>query len=393
MAIYRHYVDNVSGATGNGGTGPSDAHFYISQAIAGISNGGYDAANDLSIVYVKSTGVTYSEEGIDIASVAGYEIKVIGTNSSFVEDGSRPMVSNASDYFMRGAFGGRLYFSNVNFNTTYTNGITDMTTTSYLSFAHCDLEGNDLAQYASNTSNNSNVHGTHVNCSFRNFTASVHQGTSNRQTPHFVYCYLKNADPWRAGGGVGDHWIVNCVLEDSHLQDSHYDEKHIVNTLFYGSNGSNPQLYIGDRTSSGNYHVVVNNAFVDAPGYAVSTLSTRDAETYLFYNNFFHGAVSGNFNMANNFDPANYYGITTESGDPSFVDEIAGGSGGFVPLSTSSMSNIGVWNTDVGPLKAIFTTSDVGEFSLGTGGVGDTVTVSGRSYQKIDDSPIVWRTV
>ena len=38
-----------------------------------------------------------------------------------------------------------------------------------------------------------------------------------------------------------------------------------------------------------------------------------------------------------------------------------------------------------------FTTTDTGSLSLGTGGVGDTVNVSGRSYQKVSDTPIVWR--
>jgi len=41
----------------------------------------------------------------------------------------------------------------------------------------------------------------------------------------------------------------------------------------------------------------------------------------------------------------------------------------------------------------VFETSDEGFLSLGTGDVGDTVTVSGRSFQKVDDDPIVWRRV
>ena len=187
--------------------------------------------------------------------------------------------------------------------------------------------------------------------------------------------------------------MVNCVLEDSHVQDSNYDEKHIVNTLFYGSNGSNPQLYIGDRTTSAGYHVFVNNAFVDAPGYAIASNSTNDTETYLMWKNFFHGAVSGNFNIPSNFDPSLYFGITVGSGDPTFIDEASGGITGFVPTSSSSMSSVSVFGNDVGPIKAVFTTTDTGSLDLGTGGVGDTVTVSGRSFQKVDDDPIVWRRV
>ena len=41
--------------------------------------------------------------------------------------------------------------------------------------------------------------------------------------------------------------------------------------------------------------------------------------------------------------------------------------------------------------KVVFTTSDSGSLSLGTGGVGDSVTVSGRTFQKVNDNPIVWR--
>lgn len=40
---------------------------------------------------------------------------------------------------------------------------------------------------------------------------------------------------------------------------------------------------------------------------------------------------------------------------------------------------------------APFSISDSGTFALGTGGAGDEVTVSGRIYQKVSDTPIVWR--
>lgn len=391
MSIYKYYVDNVSGATGNGGTGPDDAHISFQEAFDGISAGGYVNNEDLILIYVKNTGVTYTEEGVDVSSLSGYEIKISGTNSSFVEDGSKPVISNSSDYFIDSTFGGTMYWSNFSFNTTYTNSIINFQSLSWLNFLNCDFEGNSTANYAAGSLNSQSILGTYVNCSLKNFNTAVHAGGSNRANPNFVYCYFKNADPWRPGCGNSQHWLVNCILEDSHVQDSHYDNKHLINNLFYGSNGTEPQVRFGDRTTSQNYHLLVNNMFVDAPGYAINTPSTTDSETYLFYNNFFHGAVSGNFDMNNNFDSSIYYGITVGSGDPIFVDEVAGGITGFVPLSTSPTVNIGVWNTDIGPLDSEFTTSDTGSLSLGTGGIGDIVTVSGRSFQKVDDDPIVWR--
>lgn len=352
MAIYYHYVDNVSGATGNGGTGPADAHYNFQQAFDGISGGGYDNANDLIFVYVKDTGVTYSEEGVSVSSLDDYEMNIVGTNSSFVEDGSKPAISNSSDYFINSTFGGRMYWRNFNFNTTYSNGIMNWTNSSQVNFINCDFEGNSVALYATGTSNTQNIIGTHVSCTYKNFTNSCFSGGSNRRNPNYVYCYFKNADPWRHGCGVGEHWLVNCVLEDSHVQDSNYDEKHIVNTLFYGSSTSAAQLYFGDRSTSAGYHVVVNNAFVDAPGYAIASSSTKDTETYLMWKNFFHGAVSGTFNMSNNFDPSLYFGITASSGDPTFVDEASGGTAGFQPTNTSTMSKVSIFNNDIGPIRS-----------------------------------------
>jgi hypothetical protein len=45
------------------------------------------------------------------------------------------------------------------------------------------------------------------------------------------------------------------------------------------------------------------------------------------------------------------------------------------------------------PIGTKFTTTDTGSFDGSTGGVGDTLTVSGRSYQLIQDNPRVWRRV
>ena len=128
MAIYKHYVDNVSG-----GTGSASAHYSFSQAVAGISGGGYDNSTDFIFVYVKDTGVTYSEEGIDTTVLSGYEVKFMGTNGSFVEDGSKPMIANSSDYFMNGT-PSRFYWTNFKFNVNYSNGLLNFTTGTHNNF-------------------------------------------------------------------------------------------------------------------------------------------------------------------------------------------------------------------------------------------------------------------
>jgi len=111
-------------------------------------------------------------------------------------------------------------------------------------------------------------------------------------------------------------------------------------------------MQTGDRTTSDTAAVIVNNAFIDASGYAFTSLSVEDAETYLFDSNIFDGAVSGNFDMDNNFDPALYFGITASSGNPTFVDEATGGTAGFQPTNSSTMSKISMFNNDIGPIRS-----------------------------------------
>ena len=62
---------------------------------------------------------------------------------------------------------------------------------------------------------------------------------------------------------------------------------------------------------------------------------------------------------------------------------------GFDTVKSSHVRK-GVYDT---PIKTKFRLTPSGNLSLGTADVGDTVTVSGRSFQKISDNPIVWRRV
>ena len=63
-------------------------------------------------------------------------------------------------------------------------------------------------------------------------------------------------------------------------------------------------------------------------------------------------------------------------------------------LKRSSSVKESGWNFDTAGFGlAPFSASYSGSLSLGTGGVGDEVTVSGRSYKKYSSSPPVWRRI
>jgi hypothetical protein len=81
--------------------------------------------------------------------------------------------------------------------------------------------------------------------------------------------------------------------------------------------------------------------------------------------------------------------------DPKFVNGLSG------DFSAYDDSPVWLYKNDIGtPVGGAFVrkaspvfVGDTGDLSLGSGNVGDVVEVSGRSFQKIDDDPIVWRRV
>ena len=81
--------------------------------------------------------------------------------------------------------------------------------------------------------------------------------------------------------------------------------------------------------------------------------------------------------------------------DPKFVNGLCG------DFSAYDDSPVWLYKNDIGtPVGGAFVrkaspvfVGDTGDLSLGSGSVGDVVVVSGRSFQKIDDDPIVWRRV
>jgi len=173
-----------------------------------------------------------------------------------------------------------------------------------------------------------------------------------------------------------NHRVENCVffnnagtavlLEDTYATDasyvnSVYGQKIFNNVFAYNNKGLDIEAEPGVRDSMFVANVFWNNTVDDIPSILDGVPGTTGAN-YVFDPEFTNG-YSGDFSVSSDSD---LYTYSMTPGTP------IGGS--FVR-------------------KRPFTTSDEGSLSLGTGGVGDTVTVSGRSFQKVDDDPIVWRRV
>ena len=185
---------------------------------------------------------------------------------------------------------------------------------------------------------------------------------------------------------------IVCFLH-AHTEQT-YDR--ISNCIFFNNTGT--ALFLENAQSSDASYVtsvygrkIFNNVFVnnnkaiefeDEPGLRFSG----------FYNNLFYNNTSEDV-------PSYIQGMTGAGNniveDPQFTN---GYSGDFSvpsdsPLYTKTLLNHGMPIGGYFVQKKEFSVTDEGSLSLGTGGVGDTVIVSGRSFQKVDDDPIVWRRV
>ena len=161
-----------------------------------------------------------------------------------------------------------------------------------------------------------------------------------------------------AGTAIYSRGSVNSTAPYNY---SVYDQ-HVQGNVFVLNNKSiDFQYEPGVRRTTFSNNVFYNNTVEDIPSY-IKSMPGNTASNYVFDPEFTNG-YSGDFSVPHD---SRLFSYSTVPGVPI--------GGAFVQ-------------------KKLFTTTDSGTFALGTGGVGDTVTVSGRSYQKIDDSPIVWRTV
>jgi len=196
--------------------------------------------------------------------------------------------------------------------------------------------------------------------------------------------------PRHKSGGTDLLYMINCIIEDEEVEETIYLNFAFVNCLF-----KNSRLEIGDRSAMPDGYTlpfVINCSFVDSPTYAIQdAYNTEDDSLMFFLNNHFHGSVSGNFNFQNNFDINDYPEAIAATADPVFRDETGGGTYGYAPTTSSVLYGTGLFGNDIGPIKGVFTTTDTGSLSLGTGGVGDTVNVSGKAFQLVQDNPRVWR--
>ena len=449
-----YHVRPVNGDDSNGGTGPDNAWKTFFSAASGGQGGTFNCAQvtDGDRVFLWAEGVTGGEIHYNYAfnwywPLKNGNVSLIGVNENGVEDGTRYVIylnqSWSSGFSINGQGGSyfsayypeltQIYEGNPNYvcilkNIRWTESKTiDSTQTS--------ANGNiTIGNYMANS------RPILVNCECGPFTTTAGgRGlpTHSRYSGDSLWlgCYFHDI------ASVGDNemadvQIVGCVFNNinSTIDVGMYGSgTAIINNVFanFGGNG----VINLDEAANGEYAfgLIANNVFYNNDGYCIRTEDDQSISKILIHNNIFdsngsvidlnsithtYASAGGSKNILLNntntiinsgsstiedfftvgFGAGGSGGVGTSAGMENYysgtIDYLSTtGTGDFRVKTSSSLDQLGLLNTTAGLGLAPFTTTDTGSFALGTGGVGDTVIVSGRSFQKVDDDPIVWRRV
>ena len=424
------YVDSVSGSDSNGGTATNDALASFSGVTAAGMTGG-DA------VYVKGAGATY--DGINWSSIAfgnkatlvsGYTV----TPGDNCDDGSSPPIVNViSSNDFKPAVGMNLE----NFVLE-----ADLSPSPWTGVIDCSNQG----AWSRNMS-------CHITDTYKPYDGSdygIRSGLLGAQGYRHIYgirifadpgCQIYNNYGW-GGTGVFRSFKYGCIWDFRNIsftQTSGVGTIAVYNSSNYGSCRESGNFYIGnaDETHSGMlfdydthtsglalqncvfYNLDIGVSLTTSLADSAALLATYANRTviencffvncrigiqgedgiefpYLIRNNIFYNCTeaqtSGSFSSVHNNISA------TEN--PIDIDTFTINSYGRSLLNTNypdGWDPVGKHRTRDQiyelPLKTKFAIDTSGNLSLGTGDVGDTVTVSGKSFQKISNSPIVWNVI
>ena len=419
------YVDSVSGSDSNGGTATNDALASFSQVMTAGFTGG-DA------MYVKGGGATYA--GYDWVSwatdyratmVSGYTVtpgdncsdgseppRVIGSghgilraaHSMNIENFTMELDMSASPWGnaidIGGAYGCFTRNITVHIKDTYTGGHKApliggagyRPAYGIRVFADPGVE-----QDTSNVMGSSGVYRTPQHgCVYdlRNLSFSQTSGVG-------TIAYFDVTD--HAQGFWDGCFIIGNAAETHRGiyfdYDTHCAGFHIKNCVFYNLDvGIDLETSLADSaallaTFLG--RVIIENCFFVNCRIGIQAEAGIEFP-YIIRNNVFYNCTtaqtSGSFSsMFNNItateNPIDLDNYVLTSYGKSLLNTIY--PAGYTTVGSNPKRDQ-IYET---PIKTKFAIDISGSLSLGTGDVGDTVTVSGKSFQKISNSPIVWNVI
>jgi len=418
------YLDSVSGSDSNGGTATNDALASFSQLVTAGYTGG-------DIAYVKGGGATYAGYGFQGMNLGNKMITLTGygvTPGDNCSTGVQPPIVHATD------------------ESEALRPCAGMNVENFSIKSNIDTVWSGVLNIYNNGSHTRNVT-VHVES-----TASGGQRSNilNGAGYRSIYgirmfmdpgCEVYNSACW-SSSGISRVPMFGCVFDFRNLSFSQTSGVGMIanyNSTNHGGVRLEGSFMIGnpDETHTGIYHrydthtsalMIKNNVFYNLDigldldtslADSASLLSTFDQKTtieknffvncrigilgadgidfpYKIKDNVFYNCTtaqtSGSFSNVHNNITATQNPIDLENYVlNSYGESLLHGmyQDGFDTVESSPVRK-GVYDT---PIKTKFRLTSSGNLSLGTADVGDTVTVSGRSFQKISSNPIVWRRV
>jgi len=408
-----YYLNSISGSDSNGGTGEDDAFASPSVALAALTGG--------DVLWVKGGGATYDNISLygtvfsEEVTIRGYDTTpgdncVGGTppKSTYVGSGYRTYFENfyverdgtSSPFTLALDTRNPGHYKNISINhtNTYSGGTRDSL---FIGDGYRQLYG--IRYYAQpgvemNTSFNSSAlllssggHRTRVEgCVFDLTNFSFTSGVGS---------YINSNSTNYGSGYVGGTVFMGNPLETHTAYYYDYDANTSAQTfrdcIFYNLDvGIDITTSLADTASlvaTYGIPVIIENCFFVNCGTGIKLQSGIDfpfvVKDCVFYNCTSYN-IDGSINEHNSinatenpFDPVNkrlndygksllklHYHTGTETVTSDSRREIY-----HIPIGTK------------------FTTTDTGSLDLGTGGIGDTVNVSGKAFQLVQDNPRVWR--
>lgn len=420
------YVDSVSGSDSNGGTATNDALASFSGVTSAGMTGG-DA------VYVKGAGATYA--GINWSLVAfgnkatlvsGYTV----TPGDNCDDGSSPpivLVNNTNEFkpaigmnlenFVLEAdlspspWAGAIDFNNAGaWSRNMSVHITDTYSTNYgirsgviAAQGYRHIYGARIfADPGCEIYNSYGWGGSGVFRSFKYGCIWDFRNISFSQTSGVGTIAMYDSTNHGSCRESGNFYLGNAAETHSGMLFKYQTSTHgivLQNCVFYNLDiGVNLTTDLADSAALlatyANRTIIENCFFVNC---RIGIQGQDGIEIpYLIRNNIFYNCTeaqtSGSFSSV--------YNNISATQNPIDIDTFTINSYGRSLLNTNypdGWDPVGKHTTRDQiyelPIKTKFVTETSGSLSLGTGDVGDTVIVSGRSFQKISDNPIAWRRV
>ena len=335
------------------------------------SSGVTGATLGLNKYTIRATGGSYSGNGV--LGMSG------GNDGNAYSDDYRcyDIIFDANDVAAYGYYHALSAAANVNFwNCRFTNATT----------SGARHSGYNLHQFFGCEFDNNTSYGWHAN--------GVNRGNST----HMNCSYHDNGTGLYAGNNVD---LFNCRIYDNTNYGieaiSRYNTSFEMTSCVVYNNGSHG-YYVNNSSDASSGNVFTNTVIVNNGGYGIQSNTTElisgdSVGGMNVYGCIVKNNTSGQYNFtAVTYPPPDSFGLQFTDANVTNAN-FDSATGKYNYNSEAVDAAFPFAGAPGGVAREGFSITTSGSLSFATGDVGDVVVVSGRSFQKVSNSPIVWNRI